>query len=213
MTQSRTTDRQRQGRRRGLDDATRLAKAFSHPLRARILSRLNEGVASPNELAGELGEPLGNVSYHVRALLDLGCVELVETAPRRGAVEHYYRATERALCDDDAWAQIPAPVRRGLATEWFKDMFADATEAINAGRVDSRTDSHFTFTPLVLDETAWQELAELLKEVLDRAFELQAEAAARQASGDGENEVFTRLVMAQYEGVSRAKARKRRRGK
>ena len=28
-------------------------------------------------------------SYHVRILRELGCVELVSTTPRRGALEHY----------------------------------------------------------------------------------------------------------------------------
>ena len=77
---------------RQLDE--RLAKALSHPLRQRILQRLNEGgIRSPNELSRELGDPLGNVSYHVRILRELDCVELVRTEQRRGALEHYYRAT------------------------------------------------------------------------------------------------------------------------
>ena len=47
----------------------RLAKAFSHRLRVRILQRLTEaGEASPSELADVLGEQLGNISYHVRVL-------------------------------------------------------------------------------------------------------------------------------------------------
>ena len=61
-------------------------------MRARILAILNERVASPNEIAEMIDERLPNVSYHVRALLDLGCIELVDTAQRRGAIEHYYRA-------------------------------------------------------------------------------------------------------------------------
>ena len=64
----------------------RLAKAFSHRLRVQILQRLDEaGEASPKELAQALGEPVGNVSYHVRILRELDCVELVRTEPRRGA--------------------------------------------------------------------------------------------------------------------------------
>ena len=72
-----------------------MAKALAHPLRVQLLTALNEGVASPNELAKRLNEPLTNVSYHVRMLHDLGCIELVETEPRRGALEHYYRAIVR----------------------------------------------------------------------------------------------------------------------
>ena len=74
----------------------RLAKAFSHRLRVQILQRLDEaGEASPKELAQALGEPVGNVSYHVRILRELDCVELVRTEPRRGALAHFYRATAR----------------------------------------------------------------------------------------------------------------------
>src|SRR3954452_24956885 len=112
MPQSRTTSRQ-------LDE--RLAKALSHPLRQRILQRLNEGgVKSPNELSRELGDPLGNVSYHVRILRELDCVELVRTEQRRGALEHYYRATAEPWLDDEqrgrprSTARTP-PGRRGAS--------------------------------------------------------------------------------------------------
>lgn len=71
-----------------------LAKAASHPLRRRLLELLAEQPSSsPNEMAKKLREPLTNTSYHVRMLHDLGCIELVDTEPRRGAIEHYYRLT------------------------------------------------------------------------------------------------------------------------
>jgi DNA-binding transcriptional ArsR family regulator len=73
----------------------RVIKALSHPLRVQILSLLDGNVRSPKELAGELGEPLGNVSYHVRTLADLDLIELLKKVPRRGAIEHYYRAPSR----------------------------------------------------------------------------------------------------------------------
>jgi len=77
-------------------------------------SRINEGVASPVELAKDFGEPLGNVSYHVRVLVDLDCIELVDTVHRRGAVEHYYRATRRAIVEDAGWEQLAPEARRGI---------------------------------------------------------------------------------------------------
>jgi DNA-binding transcriptional ArsR family regulator len=75
------------------------AKAVAHPLRARILEALADEVRSPNELSVEFGEPLGNVSYHFTVLRGLGMVELVDTASRRGAIEHYYRALWRVQID------------------------------------------------------------------------------------------------------------------
>jgi DNA-binding transcriptional ArsR family regulator len=90
-------------------------KALTHPVRARALAILNERTASPNEIAKELGQGVGHVSYHINVLKKCECIELVDTAPRRGAVEHYYRATSREdrhlawtpmLVDEQGWADI-----------------------------------------------------------------------------------------------------------
>ena len=75
------------------------AKAVAHPLRARILEALAGEARSPNQLAVEFNEPLGNVSYHVVVLRDLGMIDLIDTVPRRGALEHYYRARWRVQLD------------------------------------------------------------------------------------------------------------------
>jgi hypothetical protein len=74
-----------------------LALRKTHPLQLWILHVLETelAIASPNKLS-ELGDhPLGNVSYHVKELVKTGMVELVKTEPRRGAVEHFYRAIPR----------------------------------------------------------------------------------------------------------------------
>lgn len=73
----------------------RLEIALSHPLRARALAILDERVASPKELALELGAPLGVIAYHVRVLGSLELIELVDQTQRRGAVEHRYTAVPR----------------------------------------------------------------------------------------------------------------------
>lgn len=75
----------------------RLAKALSSSLRARALALIAEGVASPKAIAEKLGLDVRTVAYHVRVLRELGCVELVETKQRRGAVEHVYELTQLAL--------------------------------------------------------------------------------------------------------------------
>jgi DNA-binding transcriptional ArsR family regulator len=76
----------------------RLAKALSHPIRAQALALIAGGSAtSPKQLADRLGEDLPGIAYHVRVLNRLGCVELTETRQRRGAVEHFYKATALGL--------------------------------------------------------------------------------------------------------------------
>lgn len=84
-------------RPRAISIDQRLAKALSNSVRAQALALIAEGVASPNLIAERLGLDVRNVAYHVRVLKELGCVELVETQQRRGAIEHLYRVTEQAL--------------------------------------------------------------------------------------------------------------------
>jgi DNA-binding transcriptional ArsR family regulator len=74
----------------------RLAKALSSPLRADALALIGEGTNSPKLIAAKLDLDLRTVAYHVRVLRNLGCIELIETRPRRGTTEHVYRLTELA---------------------------------------------------------------------------------------------------------------------
>lgn len=78
----------------------RLAKALSNSLRAEALALIADGVASPKAIADELDLDVRGVAYHVRVLRELGCIELIETHQRRGAVEHIYRVVEGVLEKD-----------------------------------------------------------------------------------------------------------------
>jgi DNA-binding transcriptional ArsR family regulator len=158
-----------------------LAKALAHPLRVRILTSLHRGISSPNQLAQELDEPLGNVSYHVKTLLEYNCVELVKTEPRRGAVEHFYRATERAFISEADWAKIPASARKGIDGVVLEAIGQDATAALTEGTIDSRTDTHISRTPLILDEDGWTELSKLLGDTLEQTMKIGEESANRLA--------------------------------
>lgn len=164
----------------------RLVKALGHPLRVQALSILNERVASPNELAKELGEGLSQVSYHVKVLSDCECIELVKTEPRRGAVEHYYRATARAFLTDRHWAQLPDSLKPSVSADIMRSLVGDVAGAFEAGTFDARPDRHLSWTPLVVDEKGWKEIAERLGELLDRAREIEAESGERLASSEGE---------------------------
>lgn len=165
---------------------SRLAKALAHPLRVQLLAALNEGVASPNELAKKLDEPLTNVSYHVRMLHDLGCIELVETEPRRGALEHYYRAVVRPFFGDRDWKRLPKNARGSISDAVLQLVWDDAAEAIKGGLFDEREDRHLSRSVLCVDEQGWEDLNELLVETLDSAMQIQADSASRASKDEGE---------------------------
>jgi DNA-binding transcriptional ArsR family regulator len=161
-----------------------VAKAFAHPLRVQILIILNERVASPNLLSQELDQSLNLVAYHVRVLEKYDCIELVDTKQRRGATEHFYRATRRQFLSDSEWARMPASLRPGLSSAMLKSVFDDIEEAIASGTLDEIEDRHLSRTPMVVDQQGWDETATLLSETLDRLLAIQAEASARIAAGE-----------------------------
>jgi DNA-binding transcriptional ArsR family regulator len=175
----------------------RLAKALAHPLRVRLLAALNEGVASPNQLSEQVEEPLQNVSYHVRVLLSLGCIELVRTAQRRGAIEHFYRAVMRPFFSDADWEQLPTSARHSISDVVLQLVWDDAARALKAGTFDDREDRHLTRTPLLVDETGWEEMNRLLKELQERAFDIQAGSAER-LEKNGDDGFWTRLVLMHF---------------
>jgi DNA-binding transcriptional ArsR family regulator len=78
-----------------------LVNALSHPVRLEILVALQGRVASPAELSRELGASLDVVSYHTSTLLRCGCLELVHSEARRGAIENFFAVTPRALMTED----------------------------------------------------------------------------------------------------------------
>ena len=161
-----------------------VAKAFAHPLRVQILIILNERVASPNLLSQKLDQSLNLVAYHVRVLEKYDCIELVDTKQRRGATEHFYRATRRQFLNDSEWARMPESLRPGLAGAMLKSVFEDIEEASNSGTLDEVDDLHLSRTPMVVDRQGWADVSSLLKETLDRVLEIQAEASARIAAGE-----------------------------
>ncbi len=186
----------------------RLVKALAHPLRVEILTILNERMASPNELSKELEEGLSQVSYHVKVLKDFECIELVKTEPRRGAVEHYYRATSRAYLTDRDWQSLPDSIKPGMSASGLKMIIDDVVGAINAGSFNAREDVHMSWTPGVVDEQGWNEAVDLVNETLEKVIDIHAASAKRLAKSGGEGIPATAVLM-NFEGRSpEAKAAK-----
>jgi DNA-binding transcriptional ArsR family regulator len=174
-----------------------VAKAFAHPLRVQILIILNERVASPNLLAQELDQSLNLVAYHVRVLEKYDCIELVDTKQRRGATEHFYRATRRQFLTDSEWGKMPKSLRPGLSGAMLKAAFDDVEEAINQETFDELPDRHLSRTPMVVDKQAWEDVSNLLAETLDSLLAIQAQASERLSHSE-ESGMLSKVVMLHF---------------
>ena len=157
-----------------------LIKAIAHPLRHRVLVAFSEGVSSPKVVADRLGEPLGRVSHHVRVLAEMGAIELVGTEPRRGAVEHFYRAVIQPRFEDDVWSRLPIATRRVLFAQPLQRLMGDVAAAARGTGFD-HDQAHVSYTVLDLDAEGMTAMATLLAETLDRAQAIATEAKERLA--------------------------------
>lgn len=185
----------------------RLVKALGHPLRQRILQELRDEAKSPSELAAFLGEPLGNVSYHVKILTECETVELVRTQPVRGAVEHFYRATAVPRLYEAEWQQLHPSTRRALFNSTLAQIWDDVVSAGRSGGFED-TKSHVSWTPLELDDRAYSELLDEIEVFIDQALALQAQSASRlKKQSPGERSVHsTELVMMHFHRSSDGEA-------
>jgi len=156
----------------------RLVKALAHPLRVQILTTLEDRIASPSDLAAELDAPLGNVSYHVRTLADLGLVKLVKRRTRRGAVEHYYQARGRAQVSSRAWAQVPGVVKRSMVAAALEQAVDQAGAAAAAGGFDHE-ESNLSRQAVTVDAEGFSELSQAITRLHEDVAGIHERSAGR----------------------------------
>lgn len=178
----------------------RLIRALAHPLRVQILEVLTEQVASPNWLSERLDAGLSHVAYHTRALDRYGCLELVDTAQRRGATEHFYKALPYSFVGNMEWRKVPRSLRSAVTVATLQTFIDKVAVALEAGRMDDRDDTIFTWFPLLLDEQGWAEVNASMTEAIERAMDAQTRSKRRLSGVGGMKHAISAIVgIAQFE--------------
>lgn len=178
--------RQREASSKSVDQ--RLIKALAHPLRVEILAILNDRMASPNELSKELEEGLSQISYHVKVLKDFECIEMVKTEPRRGAVEHYYKASSKVFIPVWMMKLIPKSAQREMFGDVLADIEQDVGASLETGTFDKRPDWVVGRDPRILDGKGREDAEEAAAEFFERYEAIEGEASSRLAAGHGDGE-------------------------
>lgn len=172
------------GKWRGVSDAA-LGAIVAHPVRCRLIAIFADRVASPNEIAQELGMPVGDVSYHVRTLKDAGIIELVEERPVRGSTEHFYRTViNNIVLTEEDYEELSLEQRVAFARQTFQLTTAEASYSLETKKFGERANHHIARVPLSVDEQAWDELADLHNEMLGRIIEICAQSDLRSVGSE-----------------------------
>lgn len=180
---------QEQKGRQGSDDAEQtgrseeraISHSVNHEIRLDALSIFHERVASPKEIQKALNVPLATASHHVKELFEADMIELVKTEPRRGAVEHYYRAKQAPEVDAEAWRKLPKAARRGIASVAMQAVVADGLASLRHRRLETDENMYIAWMRLDLSAEGEAEVTALQAEILERYKEIKERDKVRVA--------------------------------
>jgi len=164
-----------------------IAYAIGHRIRVQILVILNEGVFTPHQIAGIIGESTNKVSHHVKELVDAGSIELARTERVRNALQHYYRAVEMPYYSDEDFAAMTPQQRQVTLGLALQQIMAETMASFWAGNmvVDPRvwiTQRWFNVDHQgrqeIADEQArsWQRIRDIEVDAINRCAESGEEA-------------------------------------
>ncbi|HEX6688464.1 MAG TPA: winged helix-turn-helix domain-containing protein [Solirubrobacterales bacterium] len=179
-----------------------MSKVFADSLRVQILAELNTREMSPKQFFEEFGGgSISRVSRAFDVLAEYGWLALVRTetgGKRRGAVEHFYRATGPAMFDEATWSDVPDAMKNIFTWRAFLTLADRIKEATLAGTIDAREDRHFTWTPFRLDRQGWRNVIAKVDGLFHWLFEEQKRASARIAES-GEEPTPMIVALAAFE--------------
>jgi DNA-binding transcriptional ArsR family regulator len=179
--------------RRIIDE--QIAKALGNAFRQQILWILNERIASPSEIAVELGADLRKVCNHIDVLREANCIELAYVKPVGNRLQHFYRATSRAFLDGLDWPSVPDSVKVGMRATLLRNILSDAIEAVVEETYDEFDGSHMSWTPTILDEQGRNEIAEILERALLDVIAVQESTKERLVSSGEAGVSYTISIM------------------
>jgi DNA-binding transcriptional regulator GbsR (MarR family) len=156
-----------------------LVQALRHPFRVHALHVLNKQIASAKELSQEVGCDVSLMSYHVRELEKLDFVEIVREEKRRGAVEHFFRGTGRAIFYAEEWVLVPEPIRAAVVGMELRITGKLLSESLSSETFEKRPDRHHSLQQALVDEQGWADAMSALETCMGRIIEVEQESAER----------------------------------
>jgi hypothetical protein len=172
----------------------RLAPILADDVCMQIVAELNRREMSVTQFHREFGgAAIGGIRRRFRKLETSGWLKKVneETGgQRRGATEHFYRATGPAIADDGPW-MLPESLRGTSDWEVFEHLGEKVKEAIRTGSFDARVDRYVTWSLVSLDEQGWANVIAGIEALSAFAFEEQERASDRMAKSGGQPVIMT----------------------
>lgn len=181
----------------------RVSKVFADPLCMQIIEEANlREVSAPSFHAKFGGDTEEGIRRRIKMLAEIGWLKKVREktgGKRRGAREHFYRASGPAILRDDGpWANVPESLKGTSGWMTFERLSKEVKEAMVAGTFDARDNRWLAWSLLSLDQQGWEKVTATMEVLLAFILEEQECAKVRMAES-GEKSVAMTVALAAFE--------------
>ena len=181
----------------------RLSVVFVSELRIKIVTELYLREMSPKQFHAEFGGgSISRIDKTFKKLAKHGWLRYIHSkgpgGSRRGATEHFYRATELAVIDEETWALVPYSMRVSISWTIFKVLAERVRHALNAKTLTARAGSHLGSTTIALDQLGWERVVAATNTLFESIFEEQDDAKIRLQDSE-EKPMLATVGMAVFE--------------
>jgi DNA-binding transcriptional ArsR family regulator len=164
--------------------------ATSHPVRAEILSALNEAERSQSELIRLLHLPQSTVQHHLKQLQKAGAIEVARTVWARGHERHIYRAIRIEDYLADEMASWSFEERQAFWSRTIQNSAAEAISGLEGGSIAGEILSWLGWARFNFDPEGWSDAYTAFEDFWNRIREIEIEADARHKAGGAELRTF-----------------------
>jgi DNA-binding transcriptional ArsR family regulator len=175
----------RKRKQSGRSPEQKISHSVNHSVRLDAFLATFEAVTSPSEVARLLNKPVATVSFHMTELRKDGAIELVKTEQRRGAIEHYYKATKPPEIDAGEWKALPKATRRKIASLGLQLIVADSLASLRHKKMENDDDMYLVWMPMRLSAKGREKMTALQAEMLKRMVAIEERYGI--AEGDDED--------------------------
>jgi DNA-binding transcriptional ArsR family regulator len=155
--------------------------AVAHRIRIEILAALHERMASSNELAKILRQPLSTIDHHLKELLKDGSIEVADTRTVGNLVQRFYCMVKLPYYSDEDVAAMAPEERQALIGLILQAAMAEAMASLWAGKMVDDPRTFLAWNRVNLDRQGREELGDELTRSWARLHEIEAESANRRA--------------------------------
>ena len=164
---------------RGIEDS--VSFSLGHRLRIEIRAALHEGPATASQLAEIVGQPRGNLDYHIKEMLNDGSIDIAKTVKVGNMEQHYYSVLELPYFSDEDVAAMPAADRQALYAMIVQAASAEALASLWAGKMVNDPRVFVAWNRINLDKQGHDELADEEARSWCRKHEIEVRSANRRA--------------------------------